>query len=264
VKILPLFLLLFPVLLAAEDVKLDHLVTLDGKVYQAVTIRKVEPDGLSIVHEAGTAKVPFEKLPEELQEKYGYDEAAAAEHRKRVAEAQRRQDAADKTASEKRKKEAAAQAATEADKDFAEKLQKAAKMVRIEAFQDSQIGLIGDIEEATLTAEPVKSTLGTTVGHKQTWMYRGRAKGGVIAETTGAERKTKGDRTGVPYGLPEYITSFIFWEGKAWRIGLIQYENTEGVIENAPLYTASEKKAAAFFKKHGFGRPSESVKRLAD
>ncbi len=166
--ILPL-LLLVPVLLAAEDEKLAELVTLDGKTYQGVTIRKVEPDGLSILHAAGTAKVPFEKLPEELQEKYGYDATAAAEHRKQAAEAQRKQDAAERAAGEKRKKEAAKAAMAEADKGFAEKVEKAAKMMRVRAFKNTRLGLAGDIYVGALTTERVRSTLGSTTGHKPVW-----------------------------------------------------------------------------------------------
>jgi hypothetical protein len=258
-RIFPLLLLCFPLLLAAEDAKLDSLVTLDGKVYQSVTIRKVDPDGLSILHEAGTAKVPFEKLPEELREQYGYDEAAAAEHRKQVAEAQRKQDAAERTATEKRKNAAAKAAAAEADKEFAEKVQRAAKMVRIEAFQDSKIGLIGDIEEGTLISQAVKSTLGSTVGHKPAWVYRGRAKGGIIAGTTGAEVVKSVDGSGAPYGLPDTTRTYISWEGKAWRIGKISYRDYQGIVVSAPFFTASEKQAAAFYKRHGFGAKSESI-----
>jgi hypothetical protein len=258
-KVLPLLLLLFPLLLAAEDEKLAELVTLDGKTYQAVTIRKVEPDGLSILHAAGTAKVPFEKLPEELREKYGYDAAAAAEHRKQAAEAQRKQDATARAASEKRKKAAAAQAATEADKDFADKLQKAAKMVDVDAFQNSSIGLIGDIQVGTLTTEPVKSSMGSTIGHKPAWVFRGRAIDGVIAGTTGARAGIVSDDTGLPYGLPSTHKTVISWKGKAWRIGKIEYQNLRGLTVTVPYFTASEKVAAAFYRKNGFSPKSDEV-----
>lgn len=257
-RILPL-LLLFPVLLAAEDEKLAELVTLDGKFYQDVTIRKVEPDGLSIVHKAGTAKVPFEKLPESMQEKFGYNADAAAAHRKQLADAQRAREAAEKTAREKQAKTAAAQAAANADKEFAEKLEKAAKMVDVSAFQNSAIGLIGDIQVGTLTTVPVKSTLGSTTGHKPAWVYQGRAIGGVIAGTTGAKAGIESDDTGAPYGLPPIEKTVISWKGKAWRIGKISYPSDHGLTETAPYFTASEKVAAAFYKKNGFSPKSDEV-----
>jgi hypothetical protein len=240
VKFLLPLVLLFPVLLAAQEDKIDQLATVDGKTYDAVTIRKVEPDGLSILHAAGTAKVPFEKLSADLQTKYGYDKEAAAEHRKQLAKAQRLQDAAEREASTKRKQAAADQAVAEVDKEFAEKVQKAAKMVRIDASSKSRIGLIGDVEEATLTAEAIRSTLGRTVDQTTFWGYRDAAKGGVIAATEKAE---------VVIARRESSTS-IFWEGKAWRIGRIQYTNTRGLQVTMLRYTASEKEAAAFYKKN--------------
>ena len=72
-------------LAAAEDLS-----TTDGKSYTNVTVTKVEPDGLSITHDTGSAKVPFAKLSEALQKKYSYDpvkaEAYAKEQAQRRAE----------------------------------------------------------------------------------------------------------------------------------------------------------------------------------
>lgn len=64
-----------------EEPKMAELRTLDGKVYTQVIIRKTEPDGLSIIHESGTAKVAFENLSSELQRAHGYDPEAARKHR---------------------------------------------------------------------------------------------------------------------------------------------------------------------------------------
>ncbi|RYD67714.1 MAG: hypothetical protein EOP83_02250 [Verrucomicrobiaceae bacterium] len=257
--VLPLFMLLFPILLAAQDEKLDQLVTVDGKSYQAVTVRKVEPDGLSILHEAGTAKIPFEKLSTDLQVKYGYDKEAAAEHRKQLAEVQRLQDAAERDASKKREKATADQASAKVAKEFADQVQKAAKMLRVEAIQNASIGLIGDVEEATLASEAVKSSLGSTVGEKPAWRFQERAKDGVVSATTGAEVKYSIDETG-----PRPVKKeFIWWEGRAWRIGQIQYKTLQGLLRTVPHYTASEKTAAAFYKKNGFSPKSDKITRKA-
>lgn len=261
--ILPLLVLLFPVLLIAQDEQLDKLVTVDGKSYDAVTIRKVEPDGLSILHAAGTAKVPFEKLSADLQTKYGYNKEAAAEHRKQLAEAQRLQDKAEQKASAKRKQVAADQASAEVDKDFADKVRKAAKMVKIEAFQNARFGLIGDVREGTLTSKAVKSSLGSKVGEKATWAYKTPAKDGVISKTKGAEAGTTRDETGAANGIPATETDAIFWEGKAWRIGMIEYTNRLGAKVAVPHYTASEKDAAAFYKRNGFSPQSDGIAQRA-
>ncbi len=52
----------------AEDEPLK-LETLLG--YKNVTVTKVEPDGIRIMHDSGTTKVPIEKIPEELKIKLG-------------------------------------------------------------------------------------------------------------------------------------------------------------------------------------------------
>lgn len=62
----------FAIAAQAEDLTLT-----DGTVYKDVTVTKVEPDGLSIRHAIGLAKVPFVKLTKEQREKHGYDEAKA-------------------------------------------------------------------------------------------------------------------------------------------------------------------------------------------
>ena len=64
---------------------LPTITTTDGKSYTGVTITKADPDGLRIMHEAGSAKIPFEKLPEALRAKYGYDVAKATEFRRNQA-----------------------------------------------------------------------------------------------------------------------------------------------------------------------------------
>jgi hypothetical protein len=46
-----------------------------------VRIVKVEVDGVRVMHSSGTAKVPFERLPDDLQLKYGVDASKAYQHR---------------------------------------------------------------------------------------------------------------------------------------------------------------------------------------
>jgi hypothetical protein len=46
-----------------------------------VRVMKVEPDGLRVMHSTGTAKVPFERLPDDLLAKYGITADGAKQHR---------------------------------------------------------------------------------------------------------------------------------------------------------------------------------------
>jgi hypothetical protein len=67
-------------------VKLDGQVIPELNGYTAVTIRSVEPDGLRIIHESGTSKIPIEKLNDEHRAKYGLTADGAAQYRKQLAE----------------------------------------------------------------------------------------------------------------------------------------------------------------------------------
>jgi len=50
----------------AAPVVLDTL-TIEGTTYKGVTITKVRRDSISIIHETGAARIPFQKLPKSLQ-----------------------------------------------------------------------------------------------------------------------------------------------------------------------------------------------------
>ena len=75
-KILTFLILCFASAAFADDFK-----TIDGKEYKNVTVTNVEPDGITVTNQkAGLiAKLPFAKLPKDVQERFGYhpDEAAA-------------------------------------------------------------------------------------------------------------------------------------------------------------------------------------------
>jgi hypothetical protein len=58
---------------AAAGSRMDVLETLDGKSYMAVEIREVSAIGISIRHETGLARVPFENLPREMQDHFHFD-----------------------------------------------------------------------------------------------------------------------------------------------------------------------------------------------
>lgn len=67
--------------------------------YEDVVVRKVEPDGIRIIHKGGVAKIPIELLPPEIVAELGLNPDDAALHRKNSGvaenEAARRQQAAD-------------------------------------------------------------------------------------------------------------------------------------------------------------------------
>ncbi len=66
----------------AEVLKLDTLKTAKGKSYEGVTVTEKRPDGISIRHAGGTARIPQEDLPADVKRKLGgFDDAAAEEAR---------------------------------------------------------------------------------------------------------------------------------------------------------------------------------------
>ncbi|MES2924105.1 MAG: hypothetical protein V4819_21315 [Verrucomicrobiota bacterium] len=67
---------------------LDALKTRDGKEYLKVEIVANDEVGLRIRHEAGTARIPFESLPADLQRKYPIDPGKAAAKRQEELRAQ--------------------------------------------------------------------------------------------------------------------------------------------------------------------------------
>ena len=51
-----------------------------GQVYNVKKVMRTEPDGITIMHDAGVIKLFFWELPEDIQAKYGYDSAAATRY----------------------------------------------------------------------------------------------------------------------------------------------------------------------------------------
>jgi hypothetical protein len=88
-----LLLFVFGVVVAvrAEDTNtLPTTITVDGITYSNVTWHTVTPATVSIFHATGVASIPLEKLPPELQQRFGYDpQKAAAYQAQELAVAQR-------------------------------------------------------------------------------------------------------------------------------------------------------------------------------
>lgn len=73
----------------AKGEHLDEIVTTDGSVYRDVTIREVSAVGMQIRHAEGYKRIPFEVLPENLQDRFQFDakqkdEAIALEQKQRL------------------------------------------------------------------------------------------------------------------------------------------------------------------------------------
>lgn len=62
---------------------LGTLTTLDNRVYEKAKVVGSDAVGIKISHEAGSARIPFDRLPRDLASKFKVDPEAAAEQRKR-------------------------------------------------------------------------------------------------------------------------------------------------------------------------------------
>lgn len=54
--------------------------TVNGRIYQNAKVTLVEPDGITVKHTGGVAKLLFSELPREIQEEYDYDPAKAEKY----------------------------------------------------------------------------------------------------------------------------------------------------------------------------------------
>ncbi len=79
------------VAVSAEDTNtLPTTITVDGIIYSKVTWRTATSASVTIFHQTGVASIPLEKLPPELQRRFGYDPQKAATYRaQELAAAQR-------------------------------------------------------------------------------------------------------------------------------------------------------------------------------
>jgi hypothetical protein len=57
----------------------DDFKTIDGKEYKNATVKRVEPDGIVLTNISGISKVYFTELPKEVQQRFHYDAAQAAQ-----------------------------------------------------------------------------------------------------------------------------------------------------------------------------------------
>lgn len=69
---------------ACAAVFADDFTTTDGKKFEGVTVTRIEADGIVVTTDSGIAKLFFTKLPEEVQKKYGFDPAKAAQFQQQM------------------------------------------------------------------------------------------------------------------------------------------------------------------------------------
>jgi hypothetical protein len=76
------------------SVTAEDLTTNNGALYQDVTISKVRPDGLEIIHSNGISFIEFEDLSKKIQDQYNYDPQKAMKYKEKIELLQQNQAAA--------------------------------------------------------------------------------------------------------------------------------------------------------------------------
>ncbi|MEY5013329.1 MAG: hypothetical protein RLZ22_535 [Verrucomicrobiota bacterium] len=75
-----------PISAEGSDIKPSSITTTDGTTYLSARVVKVEPDGIRIIHESGSCKILFSKLPQDIQKQYSYDQEKAQQYKQAIAE----------------------------------------------------------------------------------------------------------------------------------------------------------------------------------
>lgn len=127
--------------------------------------------------------------------------------------------------------------ASPADEELDVKVEALARMMMVDADQNADVGLIGNIR------------IGMKVSEKPIWEYRMKPIEGVMMSA----------KTPKPEVIRSEKSTTIRWQGKAWRIGKIRYLTSQGLVRTCPLFTASKEEALAFYDKYGFGEETEAA-----
>ena len=76
------------VAVATQTTNKIDITTKSGVAYTNCTITRVEPNGITVLHAVGIAKIPFTELPKELQAKYNYNPTNAVAYTRSVNQKQ--------------------------------------------------------------------------------------------------------------------------------------------------------------------------------
>jgi len=258
---------LFPFLTLTllASVQAEDLTTTDGKTYTGVEVTKVDPDGLRIRHEAGTAKIPFEKLPVEIQKQHGYDPFSAYDHEQAVKAKQAAIDQADAAGAAKRKQQAAQLKAADDHKRSLNMAKAWGKMMRMSRHAEST-------HVADGTAQPGgdpggnPKTRGITVDlaagtRGKVPVMKGKLKAGEQDGWIFSKSTTFGyvDDAPVTTATHNGKITMIAGEEILYPIGLARFTDLSGNKKTLPRFTKDLNVAAAFYAKHSLPPAADSV-----
>ena len=219
-KLRVVFLLALTVMLPEPGIGLN-ITSAVGRVYSNVAVKDVMPDGIRFSHASGAGFLAFRDLPESIQNQYGYDPAAEAEH---VL---------------KREREARMAKAIGA-------VRRAGFQADVKIFQITGAGALasGTYSKRVEYEETEYKTITRTVG------LAAPGRPGTINERFPVrtvkkvryERYSLGDTIFV-IGVPEHLVDGDSYKTPLFPCGRFQYVNTLGVQKTVPQYATSPEEA---------------------
>jgi hypothetical protein len=251
-------------------VSAEDLTTTEGKTYTGYSVTKIEPDGLRITHASGTAKVPFEKLSNEIQKRYGYDPFNAYDHEQAEKAKQ----------SAMEKAESARARAVQAERDQAKKQADAAKRKQAEIDIAKSWGHMMQFSQNDESGLVIDGTTITGVSPPTSKSSRGLVA--ILAKGTPAKvaimkGKTKvGEKDGWKYSrtwTPSYVDGHpesvslssrndkirIDGEALVYPIGKARFFDRDGNKKTLPRFTQDLEVAVKFYAKNGSPGPCDNV-----
>jgi hypothetical protein len=224
---LPTFLFLFcaSFVLGVDPGAIAEVKTLDGKVFQGVTISRVEPDGLRIFHSAGIAKIPVEMLPEDLKAKFNFDMSHAEAFRgEKKIEAEARA----KAASEQRQTEA----------------QNAADLAKAQIV----IGKVVHITADGLVSIATKDSDQDRPGAENTWAFGIKPKEPALS-------RLESERSSLPASLNNYLAKNGPMWGSTSGINYVRENWIKNLSDYQKYFSLRNVFFASRFHKNLFSKP---------
>ena len=188
----------------------EDFVTTDGVTYSNARVTRVSPTCLSIMHRTGIEQIPFDKLPEDIQQKYGYSKENEDRHKQKMAKAAE-------------------------DRRRLDYLKSKASIVSAEFRQVLADVVLADVSEYSVVIDDTlvqKTNEGSlTVGSK-------------------LERVVTTNYVATKWSGPIYISDIApecvdgdVWVGLIWCIGTFEYTTVLGETKRVRKYTTSAREA---------------------
>ena len=175
--------LLFAVgIIAAHADETNLTLTVGGVTYSNVTFGTVTPATVKIFHSSGIVRLPLAKLPPDLQQRFGYDPAQAADWQKveqQQAAAFMKQQAVEQ---QKAKQQAGANRQSQLSQESREEIEKKSQALWVNIIQVTPDGLLVRIHGIRDRAESARNNFFTLVKESGPVLVVGHPKQGEFVD----------------------------------------------------------------------------------